>query len=146
MIRCIAFIITLLLLQTQAVSQRDSSSSKRCLPSSDVYKGQPVYRFTDKMPVFQNGSADFMKYISDNFVYPEGLKEFPTRSTFQIAFIIDTLGKVQQVCCITDKDYYEPAEEQLIGLLEKSPAWIPASMNGKKVCVRLRIPLSIHFK
>lgn len=128
------------------VAQRDSSAIKKCIPSPDVYKGQAVYRLAEKMPVFRNGASDLMRYISQNLIYQEGNKESPLRSTFRVTCIIDTLGLVQDVCCITSLDYEEPVEKQMIQLIQNSTGWTPAMMDDKKVCVRLIIPMTICLK
>lgn len=112
-----------------------------------IYMGQIVYKVADKMPVFRNGDLDFMNYISKNLTYPEIDKESsPIRSTFRVTCVIDTLGKAQDVCCITSYGYYEPVEKQLTDLIRNSGGWTPGMMAGKKVCVRIMIPLSIHLK
>jgi len=99
------------------------------------------------MPAFRSGGLDFMNYISKHLTYPESNKDSsPIRSTFHVTCVIDTLGKAQEVCCITPRDTYEPVEEQLIGLIRNAEGWTPGMMNGKKVCIRMIIPLSIHWK
>lgn len=139
--------IPLLFFKIVIMAQRDSSAIKRCIPSPDVYMEQAVYRTVEKMPMFRNGDLDFMNYISKNLTYPEINKESSSiRSTFRVTCIIDTLGKAQNVCCITSYDYYEPVEQQLIDLIRNSGGWTPGMMDGKKVCVRIMIPLSIHLK
>lgn len=126
-------------------AQRDSSAIKKCIPSPDVYMGQVVYKVADKMPMFRNGDPDFMNYISKNLIYPEGNKESSIRSKFYVTCIIDTLGKAQDVCCITSYDY-DPVEKQMIELIQHSTGWTPGMMDGKNVCVRLIIPLLIDLK
>lgn len=129
------------------MAQQDSSAIKRCISSPDMYMGQAVHRTADKMPAFRDGAADFMNYISKNLTYPEHNKNTGSiRSTFYVTCVIDTSGKAQQVCCITSRDYYEPIEEQLIGLIRSSDGWTPGMINSKKVCIRITIPISIHWK
>lgn len=140
-------VITLLFFKITIMAQKGSSEIKRCIYSPDVYRGQVVYRTVDKMPVFGNGDFDFMNYISKNLTYHEANKESsPIRSTFRITCVIDTFGKAQNVCIITSYDYYEPVEKQMVDLIRNSSGWAPGMLNGKKVCVRLMIPLSIHLK
>jgi hypothetical protein len=146
MFRYLWLVATLALFCTNLVAQRDSSAIKKCIPSPDVYKGQAVYRVADKMPVFGKEASDLMRYISQNLIYKEGNKESPLRSTFRVTCIIDTIGQVQDVCCITSLDYEEPVEKQMMALIQNSTGWAPAMMNDKKVCVRLIIPITICLK
>lgn len=147
MMRYLLLITPLFFFKLAILAQRDSSAIKRCIPSPDVYQGQPVYRITDNMPMFRNGNLDFMNYMLKDLRYPEITKDSsPIRSTFRVTCVIDTLGKAQDVCCVTPYDYYEPVEKQLIDLVRNSEGWAPGLMHGKKVCVRLIIPLTICFK
>ncbi len=140
-------IIALLFFAFVSMAQRDSSAIKRCIPSPDIYRGQPVYTTAEQMPVFPTGNSDFMNYILKNLIYPESNQaSSPIRSTFYVTCVIDTLGKAQEVCCITSYDYYDPVEKQLIELIRNSEGWTPGMRNGRKVCVRIKIPLSIHWK
>ncbi len=146
MLRYLLLIATLSLFNAGLRAQGNSSAIKKCIPSPDVYKGQAVYRFADKMPVFGKEASDLMRYISQNLIYKEGNKESPLRSTFRVTCIIDTLGQVQDVCCITSLDYEEPVEKQMMALIQNSTGWTPGMMDHKKVCVRLIIPMTICLK
>ena len=138
--------LLLLYLSTHLTAQTDSFAIKRCVAYPDVYKGQIVYRVAEKMPVFQNGPADFLKYITKNMVYSENQESVGLRTRFYVTFVIDTLGKTQDVCCITKQAHYTPEEQQIIELVQKSPPWAPAFIEDKKVCVRLLYPIIIHLK
>ena len=142
----ISLMAALCFLNSGLQAQRDSSAIKKCIPSPDVYKGQAVYSVADKMPVFRDGDLDFMRYISKNLIYRESYQESPLRSTFRVTCIIDTLGNVKDVCCLTSLDYDEPVEKQLMELIRKSSGWTPGIKDGKNVCVRLIIPLTICLK
>lgn len=136
--------ILLLFLKAEIHAQKDSAYIYRCIPSPDMYEGQPVYRQTEEAPSFGDGMADFMKYISTHFTY--GTRDHITKSVFYTTFIVDTLGKVQQVCCLTKSTFLEPEEMQLVELIRQSPVWKPAIHDGKKVCFRITVPVRICYK
>lgn len=139
-------ILFILCITANLTAQTDSFAIKRCIPSPDVYNKQPVYRVAEQMPVFETGPTDFLKYITKNMVYPVYEETIGLRDRFYVTFIIDTLGKVQDACCITNQPYYTPEEKQIIELVQKSPLWTPAFIEGKKVCVRLVFPIIVHLK
>lgn len=136
--------ILLLFFKTEIHAQQDSGYIRRCIPSPDMYEGQPVYRHAEEVPVFGKGTADFMNYISTHFTY--GTKDHITKSVFYPTFIIDTLGKVQQVCSLTKSIFLEPEEIQLMELIRQSPVWQPAIQDGKKVCFRMTVPVRVCYK
>ena len=137
--------IILFLFLAKAVSgQRDSTAIKRCIGSPDVYNSQPVYRTADKMPECKGGMAAFMKYVMRNMNY-EGYERLEDRVSSKIysTFIIDTFGKVRDVCIISRSSELTASEKQMKELIEKMSDWTPGSLNGKKVCVRLIVPIQI---
>ena len=144
--RYITATLFLFCITANLAAQADSFAVKRCIPSPDVYNHQPVYRVAEKMPVFETGPADFLKYVTKNMVYPVYEETIGLGTRFYITFIVDTLGKVQNACCITNQSYYTPEEKQIIALVQKTPDWTPAYLEDKKVCVRLVFPIIIHLK
>lgn len=145
MIRCLV-IFALMLVNGSAIAQKDSSAILKCIPSPDTYQGQPVYTTAENMPLFRKGDPDLMRYISKNISYPQQNYDTSLRSTFRVTFVIDTLGQTQNICCISRYSAQHPVEEQLIELIRNSGVWTPGMTGGKKVCVRLTIPITICLK
>ena len=111
MIHTFSLLIIFLSLKANLVAQQDSSDIRKCILSPDMHMGQAVYRSTDNMPVFKNGYSDVVRYITENLLYPSSCySDSLPRSRFHITFIVDTLGKVRDACCLTTKDYYDPVE------------------------------------
>jgi protein TonB len=146
MLRRLILIASVLILNKYLVAQRDSLAIRRCIPSPDIYQGEAVYTHVDHMPVYKSGTHDLINYISKHLIYRQENKESPLRSTFRVTFVIDTLGNPQDLCCITSMNNYEPVEKQLIELIQNTGGWTPGTKDGKKVCVRFTIPLTICLK
>lgn len=144
-IRCLAA-FALLWLHAAASAQKDSSAIRKCIPSPDTYQGQAVYTTAENMPVFGKSTTGLMNYISKNISYPQQNDEAALRSTFRVTFVIDTLGQAQNVCCISGHSTQHPVEEQLMALIRRSGIWTPGTTGGKKVCVRLTVPVTICLK
>ena len=113
-----------------------------CEPTIDTIEGQKVYKIVNKMPVYRTGEAELIKYIIENFKYPEPLDNDPQYKV-KASFVIDTFGKIRNECI--SKSYIKgtitPMELEFLKMLGKMPDWHPGEQNGKKVPVRIFLPV-----
>jgi hypothetical protein len=63
--------------------------------------------------------------------------------TVVIEFIVDTSGYLSQFKPLTNFGY--GMEVEVIRVLEKSPVWIPGTLNGKKVPLYKKQPVSFNI-
>jgi len=107
-----------------------------------------VFIVVDTPPQFPGGDEALMVYLMSNFQYPS--TECGYYSSFYISFVIDTTGQV--VCteilrpepghCILQNGF----GESLLALFNQMPHWEPGVHNGRKVKVRITVPLRIDFR
>lgn len=118
-----------------------------CEPTIDTLEGQKVYKSVKKMPVYKTGDAELMKYIMENFKSPEALDKDP-QDKVKASFVIDTFGKVRNECIAKSylKGTLTPMELEFLRILREMPDWNPGEQNGKKVPVRMTLPLRICFR
>lgn len=105
----------------------------------------------EQMAEFPGGNYAFARYISVNLEYPAHAKENGIHGRVFIQFDIDTSGNVVNAKVMAKRLTGEGAQTDDYGLgqcaldvVAKSPPWIPAMQRGKKVQMRMRVP--IHFK
>ncbi|KAA2238838.1 hypothetical protein F0L74_21730 [Chitinophaga agrisoli] len=78
-------------------------------------------------------------FILANFVYPE---QDVFQASFQLQFVIDVTGKLIAPG-IQNKQpaRYTNAEKELLRVLSIMPKWRPGECRGKKVPVKVMLPL-----
>lgn len=120
-----------------------------CITKPDTYLNQPVYTIVDSMPQYPGGTTKFLSYIAKNINFHSTDKHLLSQ-TINVTFLIDTMGYAKNVCVIKRKnsnlDIDSRNLEQIKQLIETSEPWTVGYLNGKKVCVRLTIPIRIHYQ
>ena len=109
-----------------------------------------VYRVVEKMPEYPEGVEKLMKYIrtsTDNYWkkrYPKGkpvsfLHEDGISGRVIVSFVINENGQVTDPAVLrrVDKDL----DKEAIRIIKSMPRWIPGEHKGKKVKVRLTLPV-----
>ena len=133
-----------IILNIAVFGQIDSLGIKKCILSPDTYKGQPVYKTVDKMPEYKGGMAELMRLISKNVTFTD--REPSSNSIIHTTFIIDSAGQIQSICTITNKTMLDKQEKQIATILQNSQNWTAGMLHGKKVCVRITIPVRLCLK
>jgi hypothetical protein len=111
--------------------------------SNGVLKQNGAYVIVDDMPEFKGGSDSLIKFIQNHITYPE--TEIKEKAKLYVSFIIDENGKLKEPrfeykSCKNS----EPFEKEILTMLRQMPKWKPGKLNGKKVPVKMTLP--INFK
>ena len=108
-----------------------------------------VYRVVEKMPEYPEGINKLMKDIrtsTDNYwkrKYPKGKPVYPCEQGISgrviVSFVINENGQVTdpEVLRRVDKDL----DKEAIRIIKSMSRWIPGEHKGKKVKVRLTLPV-----
>jgi len=108
-----------------------------------------VYRMVEEMPEYPEGVEKLVKYIrtsTDNYWkkrYPKGKPVYPCEQGISgriiVSFVINENGQVTdpEVLRRVDKDL----DKEAIRIIKSMPRWIPGEHKGKKVKVRLTLPV-----
>ena len=108
-----------------------------------------VYRVVEKMPEYPEGVEKLVKYIrtsTDNYWkkrYPKGKPVYPCEQGISgriiVSFVINENGQVTDPAVLrrVDKDL----DKEAIRIIKSMPRWIPGEHKGKKVKVRLTLPV-----
>ena len=98
-----------------------------------IASGAISYNDVEQKPVFQDGTASYLKYLAANIKYPVIAQENGIVGKIVVSYVIDTEGKVTDVQSPVKIDLLSIELERVIKSL---PAWKPGVHNGKNVAVQ----------
>jgi TonB family protein len=112
--------------------------------SVNQWKGDTVYTTVDKMPEYPGGRQAMLQYLFTNVVYPKTDAEVGRKGNVVVSFIIDKDGFVRDVRIV---DPVSPEiDRETVRLITLMPKWIPGSLAGQAVNVRLTVPLRFELQ
>lgn len=101
-----------------------------------------IYACAEQQPEFPGGTSAMMKFIAENLRYPEVEKCVQGRVI--VKFYVDTLGHVCEPKIFRGLD---PAfDQEALRVVKLFPDFTPGKLNGKKVNVRMIIPVSFKLE
>ncbi len=98
------------------------------------------YETVEIKPEYFGGISEFIKFISNNFKLPEGES---ISGTIKVSYIIDIDGKLKEIKVISDIG--EGTGAEAIRVLKMCPNWTPGESDGKKVRVKMQLPINLQF-
>ena len=152
----ISSLALLLLFTTLAFSQTETSQERDSIAPTLATQAE-----------FPGGQVEFQKYILENLEYPKEAMDSGISGEAFIQFEIDTMGNVTNVQVVrinltkeetvvlstkrkrktsTRTVEVESDNDYCLGtcaanLISNSPRWEPATIKGKKVRIRYRVPI-----
>lgn len=132
-----------------AMGQDINDTSKtpfNCSGKIEDFKGQHIFTIVEKMPSYYGGDTAFMKLIQENLKLENSQDEFQTK--IYLTVVIDTKGNMINRCL---KNTYYPDkltknEESVLSALDRTEKWTPGEQNGKKVLVKIQMPIIFSVK
>jgi TonB family protein len=117
-----------------------------------------IFTEVDQMPVFNgcNGSSmdvyerqqcsdkELIRYINRFLEYPESARDSGITGTVYVSFVVNENGRVNQAEIL--KDIGGGCGKAALELLLSMPIWEPAHHEGRKVKMRLNLPISFNLK
>jgi periplasmic protein TonB len=110
---------------------------------SDKPKEEKIWEQVEIMPEFPGGEKELLKFISENFSYPDEASRFGVEGRVIITFIVDESGRISDVRAVLppEKQLGYGLEEEAIRVARKFPPWRPGQQANKKVKVRFTMPI-----
>jgi protein TonB len=109
--------------------------------SASAQQDTTVYSYVDQEAEFPGGVAAMMAWVQKNLIYPsDAIEHSLTDSRTYISFIVESNGTLSQII-INSK--CESCKKSILTLMQNSPNWIPAVLNGNYVRSRFILPLNI---
>jgi hypothetical protein len=110
------------------------------LPSQDT--SHPVAIKVDKEPGFPGGVQAWRSFLAKNLnpSLPADNGAPSGMFTVIVQFLVDEAGDISELQTISKNGY--GMEEEVLRIMQKSPKWIPAQLNGKNVTYRRKQPIT----
>jgi hypothetical protein len=107
-----------------------------------VVEGKQVLTKAEIEPQFPGGDAAFRKFMKENLDNSIASKAPEGNYNVIIQMLIDESGKISNIKPISDLGY--GLEQEAIRVMGKSPNWLPAIQNGKKVLFKKKIIITFN--
>jgi TonB family protein len=105
----------------------------------DEYDNICIY-IVETMPEFPGGEEALMKYLAYTVKYPVEASQNRIQGRVAVNFVIDTLGKVQDVKI--HRGIHELLDAEAIRVVSEMPDWKPGQCKGKNISVHYIIPIN----
>jgi TonB family protein len=113
-----------------------------------VYKRQEdenaIYHIIDanKKPTFPGGERAMYDFVNENLKYPDVCQQIGAQGTAYVQFVVDKTGKIRDV--VVKNKVHSLLVAEATRVVNSMSAWMPAEKQGKKINVRLTLP--VQFK
>lgn len=133
--------------QTPIIAQTvDCSTAKRADEVFQVVESMPRFsgceHITELNDRKQCAQSNLMKYIGDNFQYPEAAKASNIEGTVVVRIIVNHQG------CPIDtrivRSLSDEVDQEVIRIMKQMPRWIPGKQRDKTVDVYFNIPVKVR--
>jgi Ca-activated chloride channel family protein len=105
---------------------------------AEVEDSSPLY-IADEMPEYTGGLEAFKKYIYDNIVYPDELRNKNLKGRIFVQFTVDPDGSLADIKILRGLNTL--LDNEVIRIIKKAPKWKPGLKGGKPVKVVLTVAL-----
>ena len=109
----------------------------------EAKKTKDYFDVVEQMPDFPGGSAELMKYLTENVKYPEEAYSKGEQGRVILTFIVEPDGSITNVKVV--KSVSEAIDAEAIRVVESMPKWIPGKQSGKAVRVKYTIPVTFRL-
>lgn len=113
--------------------------------STEFLDGEEVFIAPDKWPEYTGGMHKFFGLITKDIRIPADQRLW--RTVIAI-FVVDTLGRVRNECIMNraSTDSLTTSEREVLKAIKNHQDWIPGYNRGKKVPVKILLPLKIGHR
>ena len=131
----------LLFLFQLGFAQKITRASPPAMKVSQTNSEQTIYTYDEVTikPQFQGGNDALTAFIKRNFKKPKvkGLK-----GNVLVSFVVETDGKLTEIGVLADAGH--GTGDEAIRVMERSPNWIPGSLNGNPVRTQYLLTIPIQ--
>ncbi len=102
-----------------------------------------IYGLVENQPTPNGGMASFYEYVQSNLKYPVEAKQLGIEGKVYVQFIVDPDGNLTDVKSV--KGIGGGCDDEAIRVVKESLPWNPALQDGKKVNVRMILPVTFKL-
>jgi len=111
---------------------------------ADTAKSKP-YNIVEKMPEYPGGMKQMMKFVEQNLVYPDNMREKHIGGKVYIKFVVEEDGKIGNMSVLKSSGF-EDLDDEAMRVLKTMPTWIPGTQNNKPVRVFFNVPIAFSLQ
>ena len=105
---------------------------------------QDVFQVVEKMPEFEGGVENMMKFLQQNIKYPEEAKKNGTQGRVIVQFVVEKDGSITDAKVV--RNVSPELDAEALRVVESMPKWIPGEQRGEKVRVQFTLPVMFKCK
>ena len=102
-----------------------------------------VFSTVEVMPTFPGGTSEFYEYITNNLQYPRRAKKAEVEGKVIVRFVVGLDGEISDVEVVKGIGF--DCDEEAKRIIQASPNWKPGKQGGRKVKVRMIVPLNFNL-
>lgn len=102
-----------------------------------------ILDYAEVMPEFPGGMTSFLEYLKSNIKYPELCKEMGIEGKVYVQFIVFSDGRCSSFEVL--KTPHIELGKEAVRVLQEMPKWNPGMQNGRKVHVKMTVPVSFRL-
>lgn len=102
-----------------------------------------IFSVVEIMPTFPGGNSEFYEYVSKNLKYPRKALKAQVEGKVIVEFVVEEDGDISDIEILKGIGY--DCDEEAVRVLKSSPNWIPGKQQGKKVKVKVMVPLNFSI-
>ena len=102
-----------------------------------------VYEVVDVAPEFPGGFEAMKTFIFENIKYPEKARKNKEHDKLFMEFVVNKNGQIESVKSLKESKPYFVEEAKRV--IQKMPKWKAGELAGKKVKVKLVLPISFKL-
>lgn len=125
-----------------ACEDNQEPGTPAAVETGTTLEADEVFDVVEESPNFPGGMEAWGKFMMENLKYPALAKRMGVEGTVYLVFEVRTDGSVQNVEIL--RGIGAGCDEEAMRVVKKSPNWIPGKQRGRKVNVRMRLP--VRFK
>lgn len=122
--------------------KRDGGSMGRSIGDVDGEDGEgKVFEAVEIMPEPKEGMPNFVKWIGENYSYPQSALDNNVQGLIQVKFVVEKDGSLSSFEVLRDMGF--GTGNEAIKLLKKTKRWNPGVQNGIPVRVTFTLPIRL---
>lgn len=130
--------------QRQFLKNQGRNAVTRSAIGIDSIESSKIFDNVDEEASFPGGIAACMKYIADNFRYPNIQGDCSIQGKIVVTFTVNEDGNLNDIK--VKKSVYSDLDKEAVRVVKSMPKWIPAKQNGKAVKSKYTLPVYIHVQ
>lgn len=134
--RSIQLFVLLALQAIGAHGQDEKGKSDRCGSEGTVFA------IVENDPTFPGGKRKMQEFINKEIEFPQEAKEEGISGKVYVSFVVCKSGKISDIEVL--KGIGHGCDEEAVRIIKKMPEWEPGRQRGRKVNVKVHIPIEFE--